>query len=186
MRLSKIGAVIAVPLLSCALLAGCGQFRVATPQGTATCTINGQGGACAVNGHTVSVEPGAGHASGPAATQPSPTPAVSTSTPATSPTPTFESSAVQAVQDCMSQFSTQARDTLVSFSTSADARQNMAICLQIPPQTTALFLKLLFRYAYQAYIHGDFDTPQGQSQFTSSEQGDTLPAAVVRCDRHYN
>lgn len=197
MRPSKRAIGIAVALLLMCTLAACGQtFRVATPQGTATCKIanNGQGGACSVNGHTVSVQPGAGSAP---ATHRTPVPTVSTSTAqptaspvvaTTSPTPTstFQGSAVLAVQSCIGKFPTDPRDTLVSFSTDAGARQNMGVCLQIPPQTMALFLRLLFKYAYEAYIHGDFNSTQGQQQFTSSEQGDTLPAAVVRCDHHYN
>lgn len=194
MRPSKraIGILVAL-LLTCAL-AACGQtFRVATPQGTATCKIanNGQGGNCSVNGHTVSIEPGAGHSSTQrtpvpvsSPVTPSPSPVTTSATP--SPSNSFDSSSVQAVQNCMNQFPTQTRDTLVSFSTDAGARQNMGVCLQIPPQTMALFLRLLFKYAYEAYIHGDFNSTQGQQQFTSSEQGDTLPAAVVRCDHHYN
>jgi hypothetical protein len=59
----------------------------------------------------------------------------------------------------------------------------MATCLQIPPQTMALFLKLLFKYAYEAYIGGWFSTPQGVQQFTTATTGNTLPAAVDRCRR---
>lgn len=196
MRFSKRALGIAlVPLLAGTLLAGCGQtFRVATPQGTATCKIanNGQGGACSVNGHTVSVEPGSGH--GTPTTHRTPVPTVSTASPTASPvvatsTPTpqstFDANAVQASENCVNQFPTQPRDTLVSFSTSADARSNMAICLQMPPQTVALFLHLLFKYAYAAYVAGDFNTTQGQQGFIDTVQGNTIPAAVIKCDKHY-
>jgi hypothetical protein len=199
MRLSRVAGIAVVPLLGCTLVAGCGQtFRVATPQGTATCKVanNGQGGACSVNGHTVSVEPGAGSApathrtpvptGGSPVTTATPTPTVPTASPVVAtPQSTFDANAISAVQQCMSQFPTDPKDTLVSFSTSADARSNMAVCLQMPPQTVALFLHLLFKYAYAAYVHGDFDSQAGQDNFTSTMQGDTLPRAVIKCDRHY-
>ena len=138
-----------------------------------------------------SAQPEATRSSEPAATPtatPSSAPAATpTATPSSAPAATPSTSAptqtgtVASVQNCLSQFPSQPKDTLVSFTTSNSARQDMAACLQIPPQTMALFLKMLLRYAYQAYIHGWFNTQQGVRQFTSSTAGDTLPAAVDKC-----
>lgn len=191
MRFGKrILGVTLVSLLSVPLLAGCGQtFRIATPHGTATCKVaqSGNGGSCAMNGQTASVVPGSGHRHHHTAT-PTPTAPTVTASPVTAtPTPqsTFDANAVRAVEDCVNKFPTSVQDTLVSFSTSASARSDMAVCLQMPPQTVALFLHLLFKYAYAAYVRGDFDTEQGQLGFTDTTQGDTIPAAVIRCDKHY-
>lgn len=198
MRFSKhLAWLLVVPLLG-TLLAACGHsYVISTPHGKVTCTVapNGSSGSCSNNGQTYSVAPG-GHASGPAdhrtpvptvstpqATTPQASPVVATSAPA--PQSSFDANAVSAVENCMQQYPSSAHDTLVSFSTSADARSNMAVCLQMPPQTVALFLHLLFKYAYEAYIHGDFDSQQGQQGFIDTTQGDTLPAAVIRCDKHY-
>lgn len=193
MRLSKIGAAIAVPVLGCALLAGCGQsFVVSTPHGKATCHVNDiTNGKCVIAGQTYSVSgQDSGHPSAtqvPTVSTPAVTATPTTQTPAPTATPqsTFDANAVSAVQNCISQFGTSTKDTLVSFSTSSDARSNMAVCLQMPPQTVALFLKLLFKYAYAAYVAGDFNTAQGQQGFLDTTQGSTLPAAVIGCDKHY-
>lgn len=187
MRLGKIGAIVAVPLLSTTLLAGCASgfhFKISTHGQTATCSVGTGGGNCSANGQAVTVAPGDNghHASGPATqrsevpTRQSPTPQVQATASATdSLTPQ------QDVWNCMNEFPTSTKDTLVSFSTSSDARQNMATCLQIPPQTMALFLQLLFKYAYNAYIHGQFNSTQGQTQFMSDTSGQTLPSAVQQC-----
>ena len=202
MNIKRWRLLALVPLLGF-LLAACGQsWAVSTPYGKATCTANFEkkDGRCVIAGRTyaASALPG-NHASGPAVhdsktpvpitstttvtATPSPSAVVATSSP--TPQSTFDANAVQAVIGCMNQFPTQAKDTLVSFSTSADARNSMAVCLQMPPQTVALFLKLLFRYAYAAYVRGDFNTTQGQEDFVNTTQGDTLPAVVIKCDKHY-
>ncbi len=195
MRTAKLAAIAGVPLLGAAVLAGCGNlgnFKVSSGGQTATCGVSSTQAHCSANGRSVTVAPGGGGGAATATSEParekSTAPVPGTPVPTASPVtassapPAATQDSVAAVQGCMGQFpGHQRRDTLVSFTTSSSARQDMATCLQIPPQTMALFLKLLFRYAYDAYIRGDFNSPQGQQQFTTSTEGDTLPHAVDRC-----
>lgn len=193
MRLSKKVAMILLAIaLGCVTLAACGQsFVVTTPHGKATCHVNGSanGGHCVIAGQTYSVgqtsAPATHRTPVPVASTPSATPTTDSPSPVATPQSTFDANAVQASENCLETFGTSDHDTLVSFSTSADARANMADCLQMPPQTVAQFLKLLFRYAYAAYVRGDFNSTQGQQGFIDTVQGDTLPAAVIQCDKHY-
>lgn len=198
MKISKRAWGFAVVLLLLApALAACGQsWKVSTPLGEATCTANiiKKFGHCVVGGQTyaASALPGHQHASGPAEhkssvpTQQSDTPAppvTVTATPASQPTPTQtaqQDSVQQQVWNCWEeQPSTSDHDTLVSITQSNGTGNSLATCLQIPPQTMALFLKLVLQYAEYALTHGS----DAQHNFVTADanDGNNLPHAVQQC-----
>ena len=73
-------------------LAGCGQYKISTPQGPATCSVGTSGAACAANGATYSVIPGGGSARAtfkntPPVASPPPQPTATVTATVTAPAP---------------------------------------------------------------------------------------------------
>ena len=154
-----LGAVVVVPVMGLAL-AACGQqFRVSTPDGTATCSINGNanGGACSVNGRTFSVAPGAG--SSVKNTPPVASPPV-TVTPSDTPTTTV------ALGPCS--VSLQQSD-MEALATSEATRENLMTCMQIPQANLSAMDQGLAQYALSALNSGDFQTQDGRRRWADSQ-----------------
>lgn len=146
-------------------LAACGQYKISTPQGPATCSVGTSGAECAANGATYSIAPGGGSGKNtpPVATTPA-APASSEVTAAPSDTSTATTTA--AIGPCNVSLSP---GDMQELATSQTAREDLAACMQIPPANQAAFTEWLAQYALQALNSGDFQTQEGCRRWADSD-----------------
>lgn len=156
-----LGTALIVPVMGLAL-AACGQYKISTPQGPATCSVGTSGAECAANGATYSIAPGGGSSSARATfknTPPVASPPV-TVTPSDTPTTTV------ALGPCS--VSLQQSD-MEALATSEAARENLMTCMQIPQANQPAMDQWLAQYALSALNSGDFQTQDGRRRWADSQ-----------------